>query len=315
MATTPRQARLFLALALVTMALAACDAGGAMPRSGKRLRLGDDLLAVGPSVRVSDSIAGDAMLAGGDVRFSGVIGGDYLGAGGEQTVAGSIGGDLRLAGGDVDISASVGRNATVAGGTVQLHDSTVIGGNAYVAGGDVEVDGTVRRYLHVAGGEVVLDAVVDGDVRVEADRLEVGRRARIAGSLRYRVPAENVHIDPGAQILGQRVALPPKERGRRGLGYFRLVLLLGFLAAGAAAVALFPRTTAAAGDALRTRPWVSAGLGLLWIIVLPVAAVIVLITVIGIPLALIVAALYVMSLYLGRMIVALWLGRLMLRGR
>ncbi|HEX7051180.1 MAG TPA: hypothetical protein VF188_13315 [Longimicrobiales bacterium] len=320
----PATAAIRIALALcVALCAAGCrtpvpryEQGSAAQGSaaqGGATRWGDDLIAGGSIVTLSDTIPGDVMVAGGDLRFAGMAGGDYLGAGGGQEIGGRVLGDVRAAGGQVLLTGDVANNATVAGGQVTLGEGAVVRRNAYLAGGSVRVDGTVMGLLRAAGSDVVLDGTVGGDVRVEAEHLRVGPGAHIAGELRYRVSPENVTIDPGAEVTGRVVALPP--RPRPPIELFHVLWLIGFLVAGTIAVLLFAGVTRAAEAALRRRPAAALGFGLVWVIAVPIAVIIVGLTGIGVPLALITGALYVISLYLGRVVVAVWLGRLVLRGR
>ena len=273
------------------------------------VRRGGDMLGAGQTLQITDSVPGDAMLAGGQLTFSGATGGDYLGVGGSQVITGRIHGSARVAGGEIRVAAPIERNATIAGGTIELDRDGVIGRNAYFAGGTVRVDGAVRQGLHVSGGTVALGGQAGGDVEVNAGELRVGPGATIAGNLRYRVPAGNVHIDSGAHIAGTVTVLPPQEVGGV-MRYFRILWLLGFLVAGAVAVALAPRFADAAAERMRERPGLSALAGVVWIIVIPIAALLVAVTVIGLPLALLACAVYAILLYLGRAVLAVWLGRL-----
>jgi hypothetical protein len=208
------------------------------------------------------------------------------------------------------VSAAVDRNTTIAGGKVELDSAAVITRNAYLIGGTIQVDGTVHEGLKASGGKVVLNGVVGRDVEVSAGTLRVGPHAQIAGSLRYRVKAEKVHIDPAARISGTVTALPVKGRGIPGV-----LWMFGFLVAGAAVVALVPRFASEAAEILRERPGRSALVGLGWIILVPVAMIIAAVTIIGIPLALLTAAVYVVLVYLGRVPLAVWLGRRVLGAR
>jgi len=296
----------------VVLASAACGPRGA-PVDETPVRRGADLLAGGRALVIRDAVPGDVIVAGGSIQFSGSAGGDYLGAGGQQQIDGPVAGSVRAAGGEVWLRAPVDRNATLAGGRIELGRPGQIAGNAYLAGGEIHVLGNVNGFLQVTGGTVVLDGGIGEDVRLQAGRLHVGANARIGGDLRYSVEPDNVTIDPGAEIAGQVIALPPPPRP--AFWALRIAWHLGFLVAGAAAVALLPGLAAAASRALRRRPWAAVGFGLLWLIGVPVAAGILAITVVGIPLALIVVALYMISLYLARTLVALWLGRLLLRER
>lgn len=274
-------------------------------------RRGEDVLATGTGPTVMDSVPGDAILMGRDVLFSGSAGGDYLGAGGDLTIGGRIHGSIRAAGGEIHVTAVADRNATIAGGSVSLDSAGVIERNAYLFAGAVNVTGTVRGSLIASGGTVTLNGVIGRDVDISGGELHVGPRAQIAGNLRYRVPARKVHIDPAARISGTVIAVPVS----RGWGVWRWLWMLGFLAAGAVAVALFPRFSAESAELVARSPVRSGLVGLGWIILVAVAIVIAAITVIGIPLALLTTALYLVLVYLGRVPLAVWLGSLLVQGR
>jgi cytoskeletal protein CcmA (bactofilin family) len=277
-------------------------------------RRGDDVLAVGDTPRVTDSVPGDAMLAGGDMSFSGATGGDYLGAGGSQLITGRIHGSARAAGGNIRLTATVARNATIAGGNIVIDSSAVVERNAYIAGGTVIVNGTVRQSLQLSGGTLVINGAVDGNVDVGGGELRVGPRAVIGGNLRYQVPAQRVRIDSAARIGGTVTAIPvPNWRG--ALRFFRSLWLLGFLVAGLVAVALAPRLATEAAGLVRGRPGLSVLVGIVWVIVVPIVVVLVAMTVIGVPLALLTGATYAVFVYLGRVVLAVWLGRLVLSTR
>jgi len=277
-------------------------------------RSAGDVLASGQSPRVSDSVAGDAMLAGRELEFGGVTEGDYLGAGADQRVGGRIHGTLRAAGRNVRVTAAVDRNVTIAAGTVELDSSAAIGKNAYLCGGTVRVDAAVLGTLHVTGGRVTLNGPVAGDVDVTAGDLVLGPKTVIGGALRYRVERGKFQRDPAARIAGPVTALPPMAK-RSGSHFFRVVWALSFLVVGAVLVWLFPRITADAAEIVPARPGRAALIGLAWIVVGPIAIILIACTLIGIPLALIAAAVYGIFLYVGRLTVAIWLGKRLLGAR
>jgi len=279
------------------------------------VRRGGDVIAAGRAAAVNDSVPGDVMAAAADIHFSGDAGGDLLGGAGNLELAGRVGGSLRAAGGNVRMATDVLRNVTVAGGNVVLERSGHVHGNAYFAGGTIRLEGAVDQLVRAAGTEVILNGPVGGDVHVESERLRVGPDAVIDGDLRYRLKKGNTaNIDPGARITGQVIALPPVTTGI-GDRLLHILRLLGFLVAGTVFVAMLPRATAVAETRLRARPGASFGLGLAWLILVPIAVLVLAITVIGLPLALLNIALYLVFVYLARAVVAVWLGRLMLQRR
>lgn len=269
---------------------------------------GEDVLAAGSEVALSDSVAGDVMVAGATVSFSGFAGGSYLGAGRAQRVDGRIDGSARLAGASIELSGSVGRNLTAGGGYVLVTREARIDRNAYMAGGRIEFEGSVGGDLYVVGEDVRLDGEVRGDVRVEAQRLTLGPAALIGGDLTYRVAEGSPPVDASRMTSGNVEALPPWELRRLSPVPY-VYRVLAFVLAGLVVVALFPRAAGAAADAMERRPAASAGVGILWILLGPIAVAVLAATVIGLPLALVTVAVYAASLYLAPIVPAVWVGR------
>jgi cytoskeletal protein CcmA (bactofilin family) len=275
-------------------------------------RLGDDLVISGGGMLYpGDSVSGDVIVVGREVEVRTGIGGDYLGAAGNQNIGGQIHGSVRAAGGEVHVSGTVDRNATIAGGSVTLDSTADIARNAYFVGGNVWVNGTVRGFLLASAGNVTLNGTVGRDVEVRGDELHVGPHAVITGSLRYRVPAGKVHIDPAARISGTVTALPVS----RGHSLTFWLWTLGFLVVGVVVVALLPRFTAEAAEIIPHRPVRAALIGLGWLFLVPFAIFIAAVTVIGAPLAIVAALVYGIVLYLSTIPFAVWLGRLLLGAR
>jgi hypothetical protein len=301
---TPRPAWGFAVLLL----LGGC--GPFMPEGEEALhRSGQDVVGAGRHVAFADSVGGDAMLVGRTIVFSGAAAGSFLGAGEELHIDGRTGAGTLAAGGVLLIGATVERNLTVAGADVQLLERARILRNAYLAGGRVEQRGTVDGQLRIAAREVVLNGPVGGDVDVITERLTIGPRAVIGGSLRYRAEEGEVTIDPAARIEGGTAAVDVRPGSPIPGLAFDGARLLGFLLVGTVAVLLFARPARKAASALETDPLTGLGLGLLWLLFVPVVIFAAFVTVIGIPLAVTGAALYVIAFYLAPILPSLWLGR------
>jgi cytoskeletal protein CcmA (bactofilin family) len=317
---TPRSARFFprgpivTALALLSLCVLGCRPPMPLDDDGIAVRRGGDLLAARADVAVRDTVAGDVMMAGGDIRFSGAAGGDILAAGGNHRLAGSAAGSVRAAGGEVRMATRVGRNVTLAGGRVVIERRGHVAGNAYLVGNAVRLDGTVDDLARIAARDVQLNGTVRGDVLVEAGALRVGPNAVIEGDLRYRLSrGQQAEIHPDARVQG--AVLPLGARPQLWIrGGLRLLRVLGFLLAGAVAVALLPGLTLAAEARIRERPAASLASGLGLLVVLPLILVAIAITIIGLPLALAAGAIFAGTVYLAPAVVGVWLGRLLVPG-
>lgn len=276
--------------------------------SAASLEVGTDRLAAGLDVTITDSVAGDLMAAGAVVSVRGPVAGDVLSVGGRVAQDGRVAGSLRAAGGEVVVSGRVGRNVTLAGGTVRLAPGAVVAGNAYLSGGEVVLAGEVRGHVRASGGVVRILGVVDGSVEVTAERVVVGRGARVTGSLVHRSP-EPAEVAPEARVRGAITHRPADDAGGLESWLIRFGKLAAFLLTGLVLVALAPGLVVRLSGGLTDRPWQAAGLGVAATLAAPIALLLVGLTLLGLPLMLIGGALYFAALYVARAVVAVWLGR------
>jgi hypothetical protein len=290
--------RVWLGLGLLSCACQASEAEGPVLRT-----LGDDLFAMGATVRVTQSTAGDALVAGGSVSVAAEVRGDGVVAGGELELIGPFRDDLYAAGGQLRVVGPTAGNARLAGGRVLLTSTARVDGNLSVAAGAVNIDGVVGKYLQVAAGETRLDGHVAGPVEIAGGKLEVGPRAVIEGDLTFRGP--EIRVDSQAQIRGRLRHLPPQDDGLEGAGAAVLIVLAGVAAClGATLVAalfqaLLPQFVASVGRSSREHPWQALLVGLAVAGGTPVAIVCGLLSVVGIPLALLALFVYVLLYPLG----------------
>lgn len=297
----------FMALLLLTAGCGPLAPGG----EETRFRSGGDLVAMGALVEVPESVDGDVMAAGRDVRFTGQAGGTVLGLGAVQSFGGTVDGSLRAAGGDILVTGLTRGNATLLAAEVVVDGDAEIGLNAYLLGGRVEHRGSVGGHLRIAARDVVIDGPVAGDVDVIARSLSVGPSARIEGNLTYRAREGEATIDPAASIGGEVSGVTVPEPSRVFGFLVGAARVAAFLLAGSLLLLLSPPLRRAAGQ-LDERALPALGLGLLWLVAIPVMAAAVFVTVIGIPAAVIAAVLYFIALYLAPVLPGLWLGRSLL---
>lgn len=275
----------------------------------------ENTYVAGGTVDVRGDLQRDLVAAGGTINVGQLVKGDVTVAGGSVNVGGRVGDDVRAAGGTVVVGGEVGGDVVAAGGTVTLAPETRIAGRAWLGGGRVTVAGRVARELRVAAASVSVAGEVDGDVRIAAQTIEVLPAARIKGDFTY-TSATPARIDPGAQIQGQVTHLRPEmaERagsvGRAVSTVARVVLLAGLIVCGIVLLWLLPGFTVAAARTIGTRPGRSLGLGVILLLVTPIAAVILMVTIIGLPLGLAAMALYAVALLLGYLTAAVFLGEL-----
>ena len=252
--------RLFIAFALIALALAVLPAAAfaGTDTAGNVLATDSDSNPSG--------VEGDLYWAGQSLDLDDAsIDHDIIAAGESLSIRDcTVGGAVRLAARTIDIArTAVDGSVTVAGQHVVLNiDSTA--NCFYAAGETVALRGSVKSAA-LAGDTVTIDGTVDGDVEVWADKLILGKNARISGTVNAHV-SEDPERAAGAEVGALKIDRTENEDSSTVNdaigGIVAAALSTCFVALLLELV--FPRATASAAGMLHQRPtplWVSGLLG------------------------------------------------------
>jgi len=231
--------------------------------------IGELALAAGSITLNGGTVSGDAMLAGGEVIMTETttIGGDLAIHAGVMNLATNVGGDLRATGDSITLAGSIGGDAKLTAVTIKLEPGTTIGGDL----------------LYTSSSELTLPegVTVGGEVH------------RLGGD------------GDGDSIPDVEYSISISEIFGGGLtGWFLGLMTLGIC--GAVALALAPVVMNSAGQIVEKEPLPSFGVGVAFLIGVPVATVLIGMTLIGIPLAILLGAAYLITLGLGLFAVCMW---------
>ncbi len=275
------RSHLFVALALIALTLAVLPAAAfaGTDTAGNVLATDNDSNPSG--------VEGDLYWAGQNLDLDDAsIDRDIIAAGDSLSIRDcTVGGAVRLAARTIDIAkTTIDGSVTVAGQHVVLNaDSTA--SCFYAMGETVALRGSVKSAA-LAGDTVTIDGTVDGDVEVWADKLVLGKNARITGTV-------NAHVseDP-ERAAGSEVGALKIDRTENEDTSTVNDIIGGIVAAALSTcfVALllelvFPRATASAAGMLHQRPtplWVS---GLLGTVAIVPAVLLLIISIAGLSLA------------------------------
>ncbi len=301
-------------------------------RSGEDVVIDDvvngDLYIAGGTVTINAPILGDLIVAGGTIVVSDSVSQDLLAAGGDITINGFVGDDIRSAGGKVRLSSEVAGDFVVAGGEIRIDKQSIIQGNLLSAGGKTTLDGTVKGNIWGAsgrftlngiveqdidcrGGEITINGSVSGNARLAANAIELGPNAIFKKEVRYW--NEDKQLDFGDAVQGGKVAFDPSLEINDGrwhyLGFATFLMAAWYLGTALVMILfiqyLFGKALRKAADTVKNASLKSLGLGLLFLVGVPVSIVILFITVIGIPLGILTIVAYITLLLLATIIVSL----------
>ena len=252
----------------------------------------------GDAIKIKASSEDDIFAAGGTIEVDATSADHLILAGGEINITDAAVGDIIAAGGDLNLrSGMVTDDVLAAGGTVTLHPKFQITGSAIVSGGEVTINSPIQKELRVAANRIVLNSVVDGNVKLMGDEIELGPMARLGGNLQYR--SENIQISPGAVITGTRSILPADEQAdfeRWGKGSaaffagFTIAAVLGITLLVVVITLVLPGLMNKSSTLIKEKPLLSLGVGFVATFVLPFTLFMLFVTIIGAPLAILIAA-------------------------
>lgn len=275
---------------------------------------GNDRFAAGKLLLIERPVSGDLIAAGSEIEVAAAVIGDALLAGGSVAVNKPISQSLYAAAGKLLINDAVGRNVRVAGGRIEFSPISEVAGNVSASGGEIELKGKVKGYVQAAGGRVFIDAIIVGNVEATSGQVELGPNAKITGNFRY-ASREPLKRDPAAQTNGGVEIFeapggwPVPENVEHTIGRSGgWIWTIGLLIIAALLMLALPNFYARVAGTLRSRPGMSALIGFVTLVCMPIAALIFMITIIGVPLGLLTVMLYALLLVLGYVAAGMSLG-------
>lgn len=275
------QARIALLFALIALALTALPT-----TSFAGTDTAGNVLATEVDSNPS-GVEGDLYWAGQGLNLDDAsIGRDIIAAGESLSIRDcTVGGAVRLAARTIDISkTAIDGSVTVAGQHVELNTGSTA--NCFYAMGETVALRGSAKSAALAGDTVTIDGTVEGDVEVWADKLVLGKNARITGTVNAHV-SEDPERAAGAEVGALKIDRTENEDTST------LNDIVGGIVAAALSTCfialllelVFPRATASAAGMLHQRPtplWVS---GLLGTIAVVPAVLLLIISIAGLSLA------------------------------
>lgn len=275
----------------------------------------DDTYLAGETIRVDAVVLGDLVIAGGSLTANDSIKGDLTAAGGELFLNGYVTDDVRLAVGKATIDSEIGDDLIVFGGEVTLTENAVVHGNLKCTAGKINMNGKVLGTLSIKAGEAFLDGNVYGTSKLVVEDLTLGPNAQFHQEVNYYTEEGEIDFNTALvnteakynEDLGEDASdLSLTTFGTKSLKQWLFYILSSFLVI-LVLHALFRNAFSMAVEELENHLLKSFGVGLIYLIGIPIAILIAFLLVIGIPLGLFSAAVFIFSLLLGHMVGAILL--------
>jgi cytoskeletal protein CcmA (bactofilin family) len=313
-----RGSALALVLAGLCAALTVAPASSATEvRSGMSTEIKSDETIKGDAylhgerVRVDGTVDGDVFAAGKDIDINGHVTGDVISAGTILRIRGKVDGNVRAAGNTVNITGTVGKNVMWFGETVDLDSSGKVGGGLTMFCKTGNIDGKLERDILFFGEGLHVTGGVGGNIRAKAESLVINSTAQVDGRVHFEGP-EQADVASGAKLAYpvEYKKLEHKREYERGAGYYiwRVIWTGAFVLFGLVVFLLLPKfaeETVRAGEQIGA----SAGLGVLVLFGVPIAAIIACITVVGLMVGISAIVLWLFMLLSAQLVVGAVVGQ------
>lgn len=277
-------------MAIVTIPLVSLAAEfrtGEQPSVTKDEQITDDVYLIGGSVTSAGNVTGDVIAGSGTILISGSVVGDIIAGGGNITILSNVTDDIRVAGGTVVIEGNVGGDIVAGGGQITIGGGGVLGDLA-LGGGSVRIDAPVGGDIRMGGGTVYINAPIAGNINIQADKVTLGSKAVINGTLTYKATSELTKED-GAIINGE-ISFQPRAEHNAPKAFlaaiFSLWIIGKFLALFVCSLIiglLFKRYSREIVTKAVAEPLKELWRGFIVLFALPILSVLALITLVGIP--------------------------------
>jgi hypothetical protein len=279
---------------------------------GLDVRRSDKPVTVPSGETIDDTL----VVAAESVTIDGTVTGDVIAFVRQVTIRGTVKGNVISFARRVELEGTV--EGSLIGFAQSVHTRGQVAHNIYAFAqtADIGRDSRVDENATVLAAQSNIEGQIGRDVYVRAASLNVAESARINGVLTARVGRpQNAYIAPGAVIGGKTDIQSPRPRpSKYATLSFYVWQTIWLTAAFLAGLLLFWIVPALSRVSLTNSRdlLVSAGIGLLTLIGLPVASLVAAITLIGLPLGLIGFATWMVAVYIAKIIVAGFLGRSLL---
>lgn len=234
----------------------------------------------------------------------------------------TVSGGLVAAGANVEVSGDVKEGLKAFGANVVVPGD--IQGELIAIGANVVLSGKYHNKVKGGAANLILSGTFDDNVEVGGARIIITPTAFIKGDLIYRSAV--LDRQKGSRIMGKvthKKIKVRKERieawGEKGkkvlfsLGIiFYILSIPALIIVGLLINYFFPKKTDEIVNTISQSPWKSLGVGLVFLVVVPVGIIISFITVVGVPAGIIAGLLYGIALYISRIYIGVWIGRKLL---
>jgi cytoskeletal protein CcmA (bactofilin family) len=269
-----------------------------------------DLYVTGARARIEGTVDGDLIVFCQSLDFSGHVTGDIIAFSQSARITGQVDGNVRGANNNLTITGTVSKNVMVFEQTFTLDSNARIGGSLTAFAENLSVDGHVGRDVLMFFAHANLSGKIGAGVRAKGESLIIGSTAVIDGPVKFEghKPAT---VSSSAKLASPVEFTQMQEKHNyRDSSYYvwQVIWAAAFVLFGLVLIGLMPKFSQ---DAVKSAEeyGAAAGLGVLVMCGVPIAAVIACVTVVGLFIGISTLLVWFASLYFAQVIVGALVGQ------
>ena len=277
----------------------------------------DDLYLLGTTIIVDGTVNGDVFVLGTSIEINGTVNGNVSLAGESVSILGDVSDGARVATNDFSLAGSIGKDLVILSNSSVIDSGGFVGRDLILTVSSLTLNGDVERRVAGVADSVTHNGSVGAEFDVSVGDLTISDGASIGGDLTYQSDSE-AEIASGAEIGGEITHEMAAATEEIDVGFSFDSIVVGVVGLvmtaiyGTVLLLVFPRLTISASNQLLEKPLMSVGMGIVFLIVVPIVSILVMITVVGIPLGMIALLLYGIALFSAQVFVGMTIGRLIL---
>ena len=259
------------------------------------------------NVVVSEEANHSVFAAGEKVKGTANVNGIYFGAGNDVTLSGKVSYGF-LAGSNVLVDGTVDNDLFAGAGNITIGKEAKITRDVYLAANDVTIKANIPGNAFVAGSIVTLDGItIEGNLRVYANQLVINDNVTIKGTLYVSegtVINNEDKLTTGDKVIDKIVKLDFKTRINDAL-----LSLLTMIFSAIVLALIFPKLFKKLDYELTVKDvFKKAFIGLGFLVIAPILAMILLISNVGVVVGVILILLYILALLISMILVSYVIG-------
>ncbi|MFL2133589.1 polymer-forming cytoskeletal protein [Desemzia sp. FAM 24101] len=271
----------------------------------------------GDDVQIDGTVEGTTFAVGEEVHINGTINGSLFVVAQTIFINGEVTGNIYATGQNITITAQSRQDVFLVGANIIIDSQAQIVRDLFVAAASLMQEGTISRHLYGGGQRFTLNGSVAGNAYLDIQQLTLQSSAVIDGNLHYESPNAAV-VNSTATINGttdwEESTQTMSNRSTRPMAR-AVKILIGFLWSVLSTLIVWfmiklwrPNFWMHSIQSISTAPLKTIAIGLVTMILTPIAAILSMWTIIGIPFGLILIVTYTILVYLSHIVTAVFIG-------